>query len=413
MSEKKKKRRLRLRRPLFLLFLAGGLLVGGLTLAALVNNQRFHCSLNRLPVVYAADTATTTQPPDTAVPLPEPSDWVDYGPVMETGGEGAWDFQWAGLTPASVIKKDGTYYFYYVASDGPRSFDGGPRHRAIGVATSPDGIRFTKYDGNPIITYAPFNGEEEGANSAGVTLDATGQFVMVYGAAQGRSSIIVADGRVALSDDGLHFTDAGQVISHCDPTLYGFGDEIFPVAVFQHQDNWIVYYVPNGAIGSRTMGAVWGPNWGTLPHSAMVLDETSGGRPVDPWGNVVWLGPTQIALFIQRLWSPDTFIEVRTADPHTPHQLSEPVMRYDIPNLKRGTVFLDRERNTWFMYYNDFDNFWDVKLAPAGEPDTTPPTAPENVTAVATAKGDIALSWEAALDADTGVVQYIVYRDSV
>jgi hypothetical protein len=105
------------------------------------------------------------------LPIPTQNDWIDFGPVLEAGAEGEWDFFWAGFTPASVIKKDNVYYFYYVAADGYRSFDGDARHRSIGVATSPDGIRFTKYEGNPIMTHRPYDGEEEGANSAGMYLD--------------------------------------------------------------------------------------------------------------------------------------------------------------------------------------------------------------------------------------------------
>jgi hypothetical protein len=163
--------------------------------------------------------------------IPVPNDWVDYGPVLEAGAEGEWDFMFAGITPASVVKKDGTYFFYYVAADGYRSFDGGPRHRSIGVATSQDGIHFTKYDNNPIMTHRPFNGEEEGANSAGITLDKEGRFVMVYGAAMGPRELINADARYAYSDDGFSFTDAGLALHFRDRNLYGFGDEIFPVAV--------------------------------------------------------------------------------------------------------------------------------------------------------------------------------------
>jgi hypothetical protein len=345
------------------------------------------------------------------VQIPKPADWVDYGHTLEAGPEGSWDFQWAGVTPVGVIKKSGTYFFYYVASDGPRSHDGGPRHRAIGVATSVDGIHFTKYGNNPIMIHSPFNGEEEGANSAGVMLDANGDFIMYYGAAKGPGSLIVADGRVAISKDGFHFKDVSMVLNHRDRSLYGYGDEIFPVAVFKHEGIWYVYYQPNGGTAPRTLGLAWGPSWLSLRNSVRVLDEKTGGKPVGTWGNVIWLSPEKIALFIQRLWWPNTFIEVRTASPKTPHKLSKPVVRYDIPNLKRGTVFLDTERRTWFMYYNDFDRFWDLKLAPAGELDITPPTAPGNLQARAISHDQVELCWEPATDPDTGVVIYQIYRN--
>jgi hypothetical protein len=349
--------------------------------------------------------------PDT-IPIPTQDDWVDYGPVLETGQEGEWDFFWAGLTPASVVKKDGIYYFYYVAADGYRSHDGDARHRSIGVATSPDGIRFTKYTGNPIMTHRPYDGEEEGANSAGVTLDDDGRFVMVYGAAKGPYDLIVADGRFAYSDDGFTFSDAGRALYHCNVRLYGWGDEIFPIAIFQNESRWFVFYQPNGIPGTaRTLGVAWGPSLNRLNNSTRVLGAESGGLPVDTWGNIIQLDDDTLVFFNQRLWWPDTYVEVRAASPQTPYHLSEPVVRYEIPNLKRGVVFLDKERRTWFMYYNDFSRYWHVKLAPYGAVDETPPTIPSQLVGYSLAHDSIHLKWEAAYDLETGVAEYRIYRD--
>jgi hypothetical protein len=351
-----------------------------------------------------------TAPEDLQIPLQE--DWVDYGPVLETGAEGEWDFFWAGATPASVVKKDDNFFFFYVAANGYRSYDGDARHRSIGVATSPDGIRFTKYAGNPIMTHHPYDGEEEGANSAGVTLDEEGRFVMVYGAAKGPYDLIVADGRYAHSEDGFAFTDAGQALYHCNVRLYGWGDEIFPVAVTQIENRWFVYYQPNGIPGTaRTLGAAWGPSLDRLNNSTMVLNHESGDLPVSIWGNIIQLDDETLVLFNQRLWWPDTFVEVRVASPQSPYNLSEPVARYDIPNLKRGVIFLDKERRTWFMYYNDFSRYWHVKLAPYGEPDISPPTTLVNLVATIRSHEQVQLSWDPAVDVDTGVVEYRVYRD--
>jgi hypothetical protein len=59
------------------------------------------------------------------------------------------------------------------------------------------------------MTHRPYDGEEEGANSAGVTLDDDGRFVMVYGAAKGPYDLIVADSRYAYSDDGFFLYRCG------------------------------------------------------------------------------------------------------------------------------------------------------------------------------------------------------------
>jgi hypothetical protein len=132
---------------------------------------------------------------------------------------------------------------------------------------------------------------------------------------------------------------------------------------------------------------------------------------VRTWGNVIRLAPDKIALFVQKLWWPDTFVEVQTAALDAPHQMSEAVERYNIPDLKFGTVFLDVERKTWFMYYATFDRFLRLKLAPAGERDKTPPSTPTNVSAVASVHDTVELSWKPANDPDTGIVQYNIYRD--
>jgi glycosyltransferase involved in cell wall biosynthesis len=205
--------------------------------------------------------------------IPGPDDWVDYGPILEKGDEGEWDFSFAGITPASLIKKDGTYYLYYVGADGYRSFDGGPRYRSIGVATSEDGIKYQKYEGNPIMTHSPLSHEEEGANSAGITLDQQGNFIMYYGAAIGETDTTInANGRLAVSQDGFNFIDKGIVVNRLNPFLYGFGDEIFPVAAFQHQGRWNVYYQPNGCFERKDIRNGWGSRMDRLPRSSACLE---------------------------------------------------------------------------------------------------------------------------------------------
>ena len=171
------------------------------------------------------------------------------------------------------------------------------------------------------MTYLPFNGEEEGANSAGIYLDSNKKFVMYYGAAKGSGSVIRADGRVAVSDDGFNYLDEKKVLNHLNPFLYGFGDEIFPLATFQNNDNWYVYYVPNGVPATGTLGIAWGRQYNRLYRSMQVLGERDGEKPFSIWGNVVWLSSDVIALFVQRSRWPDAFIEVRLASPDTPHRL--------------------------------------------------------------------------------------------
>jgi hypothetical protein len=48
------------------------------------------------------------------VRIPAQSDWVDYGMIFEAGAEGEWDYYLWGGFALSAIKKNGTYYLYYL-----------------------------------------------------------------------------------------------------------------------------------------------------------------------------------------------------------------------------------------------------------------------------------------------------------
>lgn len=53
-----------------------------------------------------------------------------------------WDYQ---LVASSIVKLNGSYYLYYTGRNMPNYL--------VGVAVSADGINFTKYSGNPILSH--------------------------------------------------------------------------------------------------------------------------------------------------------------------------------------------------------------------------------------------------------------------
>lgn len=71
-------------------------------------------------------------------------------PILTKGGVGDWDsgFVFAG----SVIYKDGLYHMFYT---GGENFVVMSKPRAIGYATSKDGLTWTKYANNPILRMDP------------------------------------------------------------------------------------------------------------------------------------------------------------------------------------------------------------------------------------------------------------------
>jgi hypothetical protein len=319
------------------------------------------------------DTCSIAIPGLAEVGIPKQSDWTDDGVVVSSGPSGSWDARFGGqIGPSTVVKKDGTYFLYYIGADGDRSTDGGPRHRALGVATSTDGIRFTKYAGNPVIEFLPHRGnswdEEEGVFTAGARVDESGRVVMYYGAMTAISPTLVDDdARIAISDDGFDFTDQGIVIDHADASVWGYGDELDPLGVFTANGNWYVYYSVGGGwdfSGNKVrwgLGLAWGPRRDHLPHTKGLINSSTyvmGG--CDP----VRLSAEKVALFIVRESGSTRYVEVRTDSVSCPGYLSAPAETYNFGDLKHQAVFLDRESNTWFMYYRSSDNAIRVKTAP-------------------------------------------------
>ena len=143
-----------------------------------------HISL--LSIVFSAigcSEHVDTPIPDTQISIPKDSDWTDEGTVLEKGGPGSWELRLGGaISPGAMVKKNGTYFLYYIGANGDRSSDKGPRHRALGVATSMDGIHFVKHTGNPIIKFLPHHNEEEGIFSVATMIDTDGTVLLFYGA---------------------------------------------------------------------------------------------------------------------------------------------------------------------------------------------------------------------------------------
>lgn len=309
--------------------------------------------------------------------FPKNSDWKEKGVVLKAGS--GWDKNLDGmLSPSTVLKKDGVYYLYYVGADGKRSTDGGPRHRALGVATSHDGVHFTKYKNNPVIKYLPHENQEEGIFSATAFVDGS-EIVMYYSgliAPNRTSESVASDIHVAVSSNGLDFVDKGIVLSHKDKSVWGYGDELFPVGTYKANGNWYVYYIAKGNGAKWDLGLARGSNRANIGTTERVI-KTGDIKDAE----VISLGPNKIGVLLYR--SKLNKIEARTASVNSPDSLSNPLEKWGLPKNENSSaaVLFAEERNTWFLYYMGSNKEIRVKMANAGlsGPDPKSPQAPVNV----------------------------------
>jgi len=311
-----------------------------------------------------------------SIQIPKQTDWVERGTVLTLGPSGSWDDNDPGaFTPAAIVKKGGTYFLYYIGSDRPRTTDGGPAHRALGVATSQDGINFKKYSGNPIITWSPQNNQEEGVFSAAATLDSNGDIVLYW-------SAITADNpttesvdsflRVSTSKDGFNFNDLGYV-------LLDKGEERGALGTYIAGGKWYVYYFHKSP--GWQLRVMSGSSKTSLSNKS---GELIGVRDLLDAKSTL-IGPDKVAVFVQRgRKSGNNFMEVRTASANSPASLSSIVEKYTF-SKSHFTVLLDREKNEWFMYYgNDFGSGGTTKLRTAtavngGTPPPPPPSSSADI----------------------------------
>ncbi|MDQ3005898.1 MAG: hypothetical protein M3R47_11045 [Chloroflexota bacterium] len=308
---------------------------------------------------------------ETNIRIPSQTDWVDHGIILEAGEEGEWDYYLWGGFAFSVIKKEGTHYLYYQgASDYRTEYDETVLWRAIGVATSSDGIHFLKHEGNPILTWFPNQYGEEGAVSSGITLGESGETILYFGAnTQESATTVNADVRVASSLDGLEFTDLGISLDHQDRSVWGSGDELFSVDAIYDQGQWIVYYIPNGTAESGYLAVAHGDQYRELHQSSQV---TSNGKPISVWGTAghVRLDEDIYAVILNNVREKRS--EVRLMSSQSPNILSEPAAVYQFDDVQQATLLLDEESETWFMYYRTHENSYGVKLAPMEKATTNP-----------------------------------------
>jgi predicted GH43/DUF377 family glycosyl hydrolase len=155
---------------------------------------------------------------------------VEPDPILEPGPAGSFDA--GGLSWPSVVRTDDGYAMYYTGLDRPRGTG------TIGMATSPDGITWTKRS-DPVLVGE--TGWELGKLDRPRVARTPNGYVMVYAGAQ------LTDRGVAWSTDGVAWTRAGDA-----PAI---SQETFPIAgrawdaAIIYRDGLVQYYLEIGGTG--------------------------------------------------------------------------------------------------------------------------------------------------------------------
>lgn len=307
------------------------------------------------------------------IKFPSSGDWVFQGTGIAAGSEGAWDARLEGmLSPCGIIKIDSTYYMYYIGADGDRVQDGGPKHRALGVAYSSDGVSWVKYTGNPIITFLPegaggVNIEEEGVFSAGIFYDKESRYTYITwgGMTAHDADEVRIDGFISSGSNPFEFSNnsaatALKIIDTDDQSFAGFGnvnDELFTVGLTKYENKWLLFYQTKNAtnqeyaqyyVTSNTPSFWSGVNSNTyLNRATNPLGGDYRNLSVNKFGHESYF-TTSVAYnstqFLTELQTRQFMIDIVSP--------SAIINRYPLPTGKQyGIVFADEAAQKWIMAY--------------------------------------------------------------
>lgn len=220
-------------------------------------------------------------------------------PVFWGANDSAWDVH---LSNKNLVHTGGTYYMYYSAS----STTHGPR--SIGLATSSNGISWTRYASNPILSAGVDSYDYEQLNWPVVIIDGS-TWKMWYAGNSSANDINIC---YATSTDGKSWTKHGSnpVITKGANSGDFDGYAVRPVGVHKADGNYSLYYegmgvdsVPRLGLAKSTDGENWTKSsfnplyrgevgsWNNGIFHPTTLDEAHGTFRLFGWG-----GTSQMSL---------------------------------------------------------------------------------------------------------------------
>ncbi|MDX2505585.1 MAG: hypothetical protein QNL62_14060 [Gammaproteobacteria bacterium] len=336
------------------------------------------------PLAYALDN------------IPEDiSAWTEKGGVLSTAPSIAWEEQ-NQIAVIGVSNVNGTYYLFYLAGfDGCWNADGDANHQSVGLATSTDGINFTKHVSNPVLKphdFLPVGSHEEGIRTGYVQyVPSKNKFYGYFGVESpgGQSSCDFGGGGalcecnvsvdssvyLATSDDGINWTIDGAVSG----TYAAPGNEVYASGWVHDGTNFGLYVTT--AEGGSNKAASKGANPLSLNEFGGVPALSFGWSGVDAYlhddNNTITL-----------IYEPDGGIHpganndnLYFATTHLDDMLNVQNERVvSTSGDERNIIF--RDGSEWKWYYSDEADEYNnvIKLRTYPIADLLPPKSPGNVT---------------------------------
>ncbi len=202
--------------------------------------------------------------------------------VLSGGGSSAWDRY---IIDMDVIKVNGTYLMYYSAGTTYSTASGkfvltSPYH--IGLATSSDGINWTKYSGNPVIRSRVDSYDSTNVFFPIVMVE-NGTWRMWYAGNRGNQGGGRADVNVcyATSTDGENWTKhaSNPVISNGAPNTAWNGLDIRPTSVVRDGTDLVMYLKASGVGTPSNLGGAKsddGTSWTLLKDRSLYSGNATG-----------------------------------------------------------------------------------------------------------------------------------------
>jgi hypothetical protein len=284
--------------------------------------------------------------------VPNKGDWSPIAKAISPNpSPGTWDhILWGAASPSTMVKFNGTYFLYYIGGEGDTGNpEYNPIRRSLGVATSSNGIQFTKYGSNPVITYTTTGGAVVEEGVGGATAIVVGSTIHLYYAAirSTGGEVVDLDVRYRKSTDGYNFTN--------DTLIYrSSGDEYIPTGVTYNGSAWSVYIKGPLTNGKGPLSRLSGTSPVSLPNKTSVTSTTFGGG-----GNANYISSNVFVVHLDRRESTEDRFQVRTLNTGSPDAISEPLFSYTFGNFNdhhTPATFKDDASGKWFMYTLDISS---------------------------------------------------------